>query len=66
MQKAIVVYVSISDAYKPKNRPDVLNESLRELNDQLADGWSARQSSPLGTGSEVAACNLVILEKSDE
>jgi hypothetical protein len=63
MQKAIIVYVSISDAYKPKNRPDILNDSLRELNDYLANGWSVKQSSPLGTGSQVAACNLVVIEK---
>ena len=65
MEKSIIVYVSLIDAYKTKNRPDVLSEALKELNEHLADGWSVKDSSSLGTGSEAAACNLVILEKSD-
>jgi hypothetical protein len=64
MEKAIIVYVSIVDAYKEKRRPDVLSNALKELSDCLADGWTVKQSSPMGTGSEAAACNLVILEKS--
>lgn len=66
MEKAIVVYVPVIDACKAKRRPEVLAESLTKLNDLLADGWSVKQSSPLGTGSEAAACNLVILQKGDE
>ena len=64
MEKAIIVYVDVIDAGKVKRRPDVLADALKELNDCLADGWTVKQSSPMGTGSEVAACNLVILEKS--
>ena len=64
MEKAIIVYVSVIDAYKTKKRPDVVSEALNELNDHLANGWSVKHSSPLGTGSVAAACNLVILEKS--
>ncbi len=63
MEKAIIVYVSVIDAYKTKKRPEALNDALQELNEHLASGWSVKQSSPLGTGSEAAACNLVILEK---
>ncbi len=66
MEKAIIVYVSVIDAYKTKKRPDVVSEALKELNDHLANGWSVKHSSPLGTGSEAAACNLVILEKSEK
>jgi hypothetical protein len=65
MEKAIIVYVSLIDAYKTKKRPDVVSEALKELNEHLADGWSVKHSPPLGTGSEAAACSLVILEKSD-
>jgi hypothetical protein len=63
MEKAIIVYVSVIDAYKTKKRPDALCDALQELNEHLANGWSVKQSSPMGTGSEAAACNLVILEK---
>lgn len=63
MQKAIIVYVSVIDAYKTKKRPEVVDEALRELNEYLAGGWSVKQVSPMGTGSEAAACSLVILEK---
>ena len=63
MEKAIIVYVDVIDAGKAKRRPDVLADALTELNDCLADGWAVKQSSPMGTGSEMAACNLVILEK---
>ena len=63
MEKAIIVYVSTTDAYKAKKRPEVLSESLKELNEHLANGWSVKQTSPLGTGAEFAACNLVVLEK---
>lgn len=63
MEKAIIVYVPVIDAYKAKKRPDVLVDALKELNDCLADGWSVKQSSALGTGSEAVACNLVVLEK---
>ena len=66
MEKAIIVYVSVVDAYKAKRRPDVVTEALKELNDHLANGWSVKHSSPLGTGSEAAACNLVILEKKQD
>jgi hypothetical protein len=66
MEKAIIVYVSVIDAYKTRKKgPDVVSEALKELNEHLADGWSVKHSSPLGTGSEAAACNLVILQKSD-
>ncbi len=64
MEKAIIVFVSVIDAYKAKKRPEVLTDALKELNGHLADGWSVRQASPLGTGSEAAACSLVVLEKS--
>jgi hypothetical protein len=64
MEKAIIVYVDVIDAGKAKRRPDVLANALKELNDCLADGWAVKQSSPMGTGSEITACNLVILEKS--
>jgi len=63
MEKAIIVYISVIDAYKTKRRPEAITDALKELNEHLADGWSVKQSSPLGTGSEAAACNLVILEK---
>ena len=63
MKKAIIVYLSVSDAYRPKKRPDVVNEALKELNEHLAEGWSVEHSSPLGTGNEFIGCNLVILEK---
>ncbi len=63
MEKAIIVYISVIDAYKTKRRPEALADALKELNEHLANGWSVKQSSPLGTGSEAAACNLVILEK---
>lgn len=65
MEKAIIVYVSVTDAYKAKRRPEVLTDSLKELNNHLASGWSVKQSSPLSTGSEIAACNLVVLEKGE-
>jgi len=64
MEKAIIVYVSVIDAYKTRKRPEALTDALSELNAHLADGWSVKQSSPLGTGSEAAACSLVILAKS--
>jgi hypothetical protein len=64
MEKAIIVYVSVVDAYKEKRRPDVFADALKELDACLADGWTVKQSSPMGTGSEAVACNLVILERS--
>ena len=66
MNKAIIVYVSTIDAYKAKKRTEVLAEALTELNEHLANGWSVEHSSPLGTGSEVSACNLVVLKKCEE
>jgi hypothetical protein len=66
MEKAIIVYFSLVDAYREKKRPDAVADALKELNDHLADGWSVRQSYPMGTGSEASACNLVILEKGGE
>jgi hypothetical protein len=65
MEKAIIVYVSVVDAYKTKKRPHVVTEALKELNEHLANGWSVKHASPLGTGSQAAAGNLVILEKSN-
>jgi hypothetical protein len=66
MKKAIIIYVSTVDAYKAKKRPEVLAEALTELNEHLANGWSVEHSSPLGTGSEVSACNLVVLKKCED
>ena len=64
MEKAIIVYLSVIDAYREKRRPDAVADALKELNEHLANGWSVKQSYPMGTGSETSACNLVILEKS--
>jgi hypothetical protein len=66
MEKAIIVYVSVIDAYKTKKRPEALTDALKELDEHLAHGWTVKQASPLGTGSEAAACSLVILEKRGE
>jgi hypothetical protein len=63
MKKAIIVYISTVDAYKAKKRTEVLAEALIELNEHLANGWSVEHASPLGTGSEVSACSLVVLKK---
>ena len=65
MQKAIIVYLCINDTYKPKNRPNAISDSLTELNEHLANGWSVTECTPMGTGSDFAACNLVILEKDE-
>ena len=63
MEKAIIVYVAIAEPHKIKNRESALTDSLKELNDHLADGWSVKQSYPMGGGSEIAACSLVIMEQ---
>jgi hypothetical protein len=63
MEKSIIVSIDTIRAIDPKHRVETKGAAVEALNQLLNDGWSVKQSYPMGSGSHYAAMSLVILQK---